>query len=176
LIFEIYLEIVSWLMFVANKHQLGNSFFMFLFINTANHQFISLALIDKKGKVLNYKKIKAEYRQAEKLLDTILKIQFQIFKLKGIITVVGPGGFTSLRIGIATANTLAWALQIPIVGVELKKFIPSEEERSDDEPRDPMELQDKNLINFGFNKLKKIKHFKQILPKYGREPNITLKK
>jgi len=145
-------------------------------------------LADAKGKILVYKKIKAEYQQAEKLLTAIEKIivkyQQEIKKEKfirreqkflfpagfwsqilGIIVVQGPGGFTSLRIGIATANAMAWALQIPIVGVEWKM--------SKD---DPVELQDKQLINFGLNKIKKIKKFKQVLPKYGREPNITIKK
>ncbi|PIT89817.1 hypothetical protein COU23_01880 [Candidatus Kuenenbacteria bacterium CG10_big_fil_rev_8_21_14_0_10_36_11] len=158
---------------------------MYLFINTSNNKFISLALADAKGKILVYKKIKAEYQQAEKLLTAIEKIivkyQQEIKKKKfirreqkflfpagfwsqilGIIVVQGPGGFTSLRIGIATANALAWALQIPIVGVEWKK--------------DVMELQDKQLISIGLNKIKKSKKFKQILPKYGSEPNITMKK
>jgi len=37
--------------------------------------------------------------------------------LKRVIVHAGPGGFTGLRIGVTTANTLAYALGIPVVGV-----------------------------------------------------------
>ena len=39
--------------------------------------------------------------------------------LTHLACVIGPGGFTSLRIGVATANTLAYALGLPSVGVHL---------------------------------------------------------
>jgi tRNA threonylcarbamoyl adenosine modification protein YeaZ len=32
---------------------------------------------------------------------------------------IGPGGFMSLRVGSATANALAWALDIPVCGIHL---------------------------------------------------------
>ena len=142
---------------------------MYLFINTANNENIFLALLDKKGDILIQKNIKAKYQQLEKLLkniDALLGAGFQTCgprkatgkdasgQLCGIICVIGPGGFTSLRIGIATCNAMAWALDIPIIGVnnltEIKKSI--------------------KLIA----KQKKFK--KQILPEYGKEPNITIEK
>ena len=38
--------------------------------------------------------------------------------LTGIVVFRGPGSYTSLRIGITVANTLADSLRIPIVGAE----------------------------------------------------------
>ncbi len=136
---------------------------MFLYLNTASYEKIILALIDNKGAVLKLKKIKAPYQQSEKLLSAIekLKIKSQKLKvkeLKGIIIVAGPGSFTSLRIGLATANTLAWACQISIIGVKYKNS-----------------PNDEALIKEGWRKISKIKRFKQVLPFYGQEPNIGRK-
>lgn len=38
--------------------------------------------------------------------------------LSGIVVFRGPGSYTSLRIGLTVANTMASSLQIPIVGVD----------------------------------------------------------
>lgn len=136
---------------------------MYLFINTSNSQKIILALISQGGKILSVKNIKAPYQQSEKLLSAIEKIVSNVnvkisnlSKLKGILVATGPGGFTSLRIGLATANALAWVLQIPIVGIELDN------------------KSDKELIEQGYKKIKKLKKFKQVLPNYGKQPNVRV--
>lgn len=37
-------------------------------------------------------------------------------ELTGVVVFQGPGSFTGLRIGITVANTLAYGLQIPVIG------------------------------------------------------------
>ena len=41
----------------------------------------------------------------------------QFGDIAGIGVALGPGSFTGLRIGISTAKTLAWANQLPILGI-----------------------------------------------------------
>jgi len=133
---------------------------MYLYINTADGEKITLALIDKHGQILKFKKIKAKYKQSEKLLVNIKKItDGKLQKIKGIIVIKGPGSFTALRIGLTTANVLAWTLKLPIIGL-------MSAEGADE----------KELIVKGYNKIKKLKRFKAIIPAYGRQPHITVSK
>ncbi|MDD5693195.1 MAG: tRNA (adenosine(37)-N6)-threonylcarbamoyltransferase complex dimerization subunit type 1 TsaB [Patescibacteria group bacterium] len=73
----------------------------------------------------------------------------------GIIVNSGPGSFTGLRIGISVANTIAYSLNIPVVGC------------SDVESYQMLLLKGQQMLSSQ-------KNFKEIvLPKYGKEPNIT---
>lgn len=38
-------------------------------------------------------------------------------RIEKVVVHQGPGGFTGLRVGVATANALAYALGVPVVGV-----------------------------------------------------------
>lgn len=146
---------------------------MYLFLNTAEQKDLTVALVGLAGAVLNLKKVSAEFQQSEKLLPLVAQLVSKPSLMaclgvknknsisgviNGIIIVSGPGGFTALRIGLATANALAWACQIPIVGVRYKN----------------QDLQ--QLIIEGLNKLKQTKKFKPVMPFYGQEPHITAKK
>jgi tRNA threonylcarbamoyladenosine biosynthesis protein TsaB len=73
--------------------------------------------------------------------------------LTGIIVFQGPGSFTGLRIGITTANAIAYAEEIPIVGASGEDWLKK-----------------------GAEKLRKNQNDKIVLPEYGASPHITAPK
>ncbi|MDD4412429.1 MAG: tRNA (adenosine(37)-N6)-threonylcarbamoyltransferase complex dimerization subunit type 1 TsaB [Patescibacteria group bacterium] len=90
---------------------------MFLKIDTTDREFIFLSL-NKADAVLAKAKVKAFRQQGEKLLPAINKLlkknNFKLKDLEKIVVVNGAGSFSSLRIGIVTANALAYVLDIPV--------------------------------------------------------------
>lgn len=101
---------------------------MILYIDTVLNDKILLALLKEKAgsfKIISVKEIKAPRLQSEKLLpsiDALLnKNNFSAKNIKKIIVNNHGGSFTSLRIGVITANALAFALKIPVLaGLMLK--------------------------------------------------------
>ena len=92
---------------------------MILCINTNNDGGIKLAL--KQGsKSVAEKMFKAERLEAEKLLpavEVLLKAKkINLKQIKKIEVANRGGSFTSLRIGVVTANALAYALGVPVKG------------------------------------------------------------
>jgi tRNA threonylcarbamoyladenosine biosynthesis protein TsaB len=71
--------------------------------------------------------------------------------LTGVVCYEGPGSFTGLRIGITVANSLAYSLDVPIVG-----------SGSDDWAKIGVEL-----LNSGAQS-------RMIMPVYGAEANVTM--
>lgn len=96
---------------------------MILYIDTTLKSRIILKLLEDGLEVAHMEE-EAPYMQAEKLLPALEKIlKKNKFKLQDIkkIEVNNDGGtFTSLRIGVTTANALAFALKIPIKGTSGK--------------------------------------------------------
>lgn len=135
---------------------------MILIINTANETKVFIALISDT-KLIFQKSFSAPFRQAEKLLVAIDKMlvstKASLPDLKGVAVVAGPGPFTALRIGVVTANTLAWSLKIPVVDIKMNEF------RGNDD-----------LAALATKKIKVQKKRGIVLPFYGKEPNITKKK
>lgn len=51
-------------------------------------------------------------------IDQLLSdVEMDVKELDKIVVAKGPGSYTGVRIGLTTAKTLAWALDIPIVGI-----------------------------------------------------------
>ena len=101
---------------------------MILYLDTVLNDKILLALLKEEGKsfvIIALKQISAPRQQSEKLLpsiDALLKKNNLTNKnIKKIIVNNHGGSFTSLRIGVITANALAFALKIPVVAGVLNR-------------------------------------------------------
>lgn len=90
---------------------------MILAIETAVES-VGVALGDHRG-VLAHTAMTSDRRHAETLAPMIEFLLAQTgattADLSGITVDVGPGLFTGMRVGISTAQAMAWALDIPVV-------------------------------------------------------------
>jgi tRNA threonylcarbamoyladenosine biosynthesis protein TsaB len=100
--------------------------------------------------VIKEKKWPAERQLAHDLLGEVEKLVGDWSKLTGVIVFRGPGSFTGLRIGITTANTVAYARELPIVGTT-----------------------GENWLADGLAQLARQQNDKIVLPEYGAAPHIT---
>jgi tRNA threonylcarbamoyladenosine biosynthesis protein TsaB len=93
---------------------------MNLVVDTATRTPV-VSLASAEGKVIAERHWQSRHRHGEELLGRLDEVLSEIGASRGDITGVvvgtGPGSFTGLRIGMATAKTIAYALNIPIVGV-----------------------------------------------------------
>jgi tRNA threonylcarbamoyl adenosine modification protein YeaZ len=91
-----------------------------LAFDTATTQVV-VATGSAEGRVDGITTWAAGYRHGETLLATIGRFlgeqNIRRSRLTGIVVGTGPGAFTGLRVGIATAKGLAHGLRVPIVGV-----------------------------------------------------------
>ena len=73
------------------------------------------------GELIDATEWPAGYRHGETLLPTIAalleRLELTPAAVAAIVVGTGPGAFTGLRVGIATAKGMAHALGVPIVGV-----------------------------------------------------------
>src|SRR5919109_511884 len=82
----------------------------------------------------------AGYRHGETLLPSLGRVlgeaNVRRSRLRGFVVGTGPGAFTGLRVGIATAKGLARALGQPIVGVSTGEALIDAASEATDEPID----------------------------------------
>ncbi len=105
------------------------------------------------------KKLAYETWQAHRTLSETIHIKIEkLLKdckkdwsdLEGIVCLKGPGSFTGLRIGLAVADSLAYSLQIPIIGAKGEDWIEQ-----------------------GLTKIHSNKDDKIVTPEYGSAAHIT---
>lgn len=82
---------------------------------------IVVAVGTADGRVLAAESFEGRYRHSQELLPAVVRVAeragVRLADLAGVVVGIGPGAFTGLRVGIATAKTLAHELGCPIVGV-----------------------------------------------------------
>ena len=126
-----------------------------LTIRTDNPE-AELGLFNDSAK-LDYQEWPAHRELAEtihrKIEDLLSGQQKALEDIQGLIVYKGPGSFTGLRIGITVANTLADALNVPIVGASGEDW-----QRS------------------GIDRLQNEENETVILPEYGSLPKTTTQK
>ena len=73
------------------------------------------------GMLLADDAFEGRYRHSQELLPAIVRLLeragLRLPELGGVIVGTGPGAFTGLRVGLATAKTLAHELRRPVVGI-----------------------------------------------------------
>lgn len=73
------------------------------------------------GRLLAADAFEGRYRHSQELLPAVVRLieaaGLRLADLAGVVVGIGPGAFTGLRVGIATAKTLAHELQRPVVGI-----------------------------------------------------------
>lgn len=134
-----------------------------LIIAAEFNQRFSVGLANGNELLLS-KTINKPFSHSELLLKTIIGLlnaaKATLSTLVRIIVADGPGDFSALRTGIATANSLAYALNIPVAGVHVIKNFENEKEK----------LQ--WLLNVAKLRKKQFSMKELVIPKYDREPNI----
>jgi tRNA threonylcarbamoyladenosine biosynthesis protein TsaB len=104
-----------------------------LVIDTATRNPV-VALADERGKLMGVRQWPSHHRHSEELLerldDLLAETGADRRALGGVIVGTGPGSFTGLRIGLATAKVIAYGLEIPLVGVSTTTALANSARRS----------------------------------------------
>jgi tRNA threonylcarbamoyl adenosine modification protein YeaZ len=127
---------------------------MILFIDTSDFNGLRLGLVDPKSKLPVQEFTRAvayneNHKTAEFLEKFLQKHKTIPQHLSKIVVCSGPGSFTGIRVGVALAQAMGFALSIPVVAIKKAQI-----------PKD-------------LRKLKTIRGNQSLTLNYGQKPNIT---
>lgn len=90
-----------------------------LAIDTSN-EALGIALYQNEQIIAEYVSI-SKKKHSTRLMPAIVQMMdnadIEPRNLKKVVVAIGPGSYTGVRIGLSIAKTLAWSLNIPIVGI-----------------------------------------------------------
>ncbi len=97
---------------------------MILIIDTTEDK--SQIFLFKNSKKYKHHIFQAHFQHSENLLKEINNIligeKTLVKDVKKIVVVNGPGSFTGCRVGVATANALAFSLNLPLVSINKEEI------------------------------------------------------
>lgn len=134
---------------------------MYLFLNTSSPDHIDILFATEKKILVSKFILPRKGKRTDVLFEVSKALQTLKKKpkdIKKIYVVTGPGAFSHLRTGIAIANAFLFVLQTPIYGIETDAF--------------PSTLEEVKRVIMYTKKQKQ----SFLIPLYGKEPNITIKK
>lgn len=130
---------------------------MILYLNTTE-KIAQIKLYDELTKLIDEASFDGSFILSEQLVQRIAQLLIKNDRTKEDLSFIavhaGPGTYTGLRIGITTANFIAFGLNIPIIKIS----------------------NGDNLENVLKNKLLEKTFTNPVLPIYQNPPHITKKK
>lgn len=92
---------------------------MKLFIDTSSNEKILLKVNDQVFES-EARRVKSQ-RLLPFISETLAIFNAKLSDLTEVEVATGPGSFTGIRVGVAVAQTLGWALNIPVNGQRISK-------------------------------------------------------
>lgn len=97
----------------------------FLIIDTALEE--AIVALGKDGKIIGELTNKEAHSHASFIQVAIAKVlegqQMAMTEIDAIVVTLGPGSYTGLRVGLATAKGMAYALEKPLIGLSTLKVL-----------------------------------------------------
>jgi tRNA threonylcarbamoyladenosine biosynthesis protein TsaB len=90
-----------------------------LAIDTSN-LVLGIALLDEQkiiGEYITNLKKNHSIRVMPAIQELLSSCDFKPADINKIVVAKGPGSYTGVRIGVTVAKTMAWSLQVPLVGI-----------------------------------------------------------